>query len=222
MHQEGLTRCLAIDSDVLVFCNVSEEAKRFSSYAMTFAHWNETQNLIHCNFILDRAALDSFAEYLLAVYQDPELLERAIKAGCKRKGKYRVSDMSHFYDWSIHTNFPFCFFEDFYKDGIFFDSCIDFWGGFQSFSWFPKVFRRIKHVAWKDGLPYVTLIDGRSMPAKVLHYHGAQKFLMDYHVQGKAPFWGIFFCFLKDKVRKIPEKIQNAVRRCIYRGGNWG
>ncbi len=213
MHREGLTRCLAIDSDVLLFADMTEEAKRFAPYAMTFAHWSKTQNLIHCNFVLDRTALDSFTEYLMRVYRDPLLLERAKEARHKKNGKFRVSDMSHFYDWSVHSEFPFCFFEDLHTDGVFFDSCIDFTEGFRSISYFPGVFRRIKKIAWTDGRPQVTDRLGRRLEVKAFHYHGAQKFLMPFHMEGRSPHVRIFMAFLKAKLGSVRAKLGRLFRK---------
>ncbi len=213
MHREGLARCLAIDSDVLLFADMTEEAKRFAPYAMTFAHWSETQNLIHCNFVQDRTALDSFVEYLLQVYREPLLLERAKKAGRKKNGKFRVSDMSHFYDWSVHSEFPFCFFEDLHADGVFFDSCIDFTEDTRSISYFPGVFRRIRKITWTDGRPQVKDRLGRRLEVKVLHYHGAQKFLMPFHMEGRSPHVLIFMEFLKAKLHSIGTKLGRRFRK---------
>ena len=212
MHREGLTRCLAIDSDVLLFADMTREAERFAPFAMTFAHWSETQNLIHTNFVQDREALDSFVGYLMQVYRDPEQLKRAKEAGRKKNGKFRVSDMSHFYDWSIHTEFPFCFFEDFYADGIFFDSCIDFGREIRSISYFPGVFRRIKKISWLDGMPQVTDRQGRKLQVKALHYHGAQKFLMPFHMEGRSPHVQIFMAFLKAKLCSLGTKLGRRFR----------
>jgi hypothetical protein len=51
MRREKLRGCLAIDSDVLLFCNVPEESLRFRSYAMTFGRWDAVRVVPHCNFI---------------------------------------------------------------------------------------------------------------------------------------------------------------------------
>lgn len=217
MRREGLEIALSMDSDVLLFCDAAQEAKRFALYAMTFAHWGETQNLIHLNFIHDREALESFCAYLMKLYQDEKLLEKAMISGRERHGKLQISDMSIFYDWSTQADYPFCFFEDFYEDGVFFDSCIDFWRGFRTSSWLPGCFRKIKRISWKKGIPYVPPNGKPPMPALALHYHAQNKFLIPHHFGGKAPFFPIFIGFLKDKIRKIPRQIRDFWNRKILR-----
>lgn len=206
MRREKLARCLAIDSDVLLFCNATEEAQRFQPYAMTFAHWNATQNLIHCNFIQDAAALDSFTEYMLQAYQNQELLEPVKQTSRKKGDRYRVSDMSLFYDWSCHSHFPFCFLEDFYADGIVFDSCLDFTHDFHAARYFPGVFRPFKRILWKNQIPYVALKKGIQVPIKAIHYHGHLKFLMPLHYQHRSPDCVIFWNLCRLKIQQIPLK----------------
>ncbi|MDO4582962.1 MAG: hypothetical protein Q4D62_02555 [Planctomycetia bacterium] len=206
MRREKLTRCLGIDSDVLLFCDVREEARRFEPYAMTFAHWNATQNLIHCNFIQNVAALESFTEYMLQVYQNQDLLERVKQTSHKKGNRYRVSDMSLFYDWSCHVPFRFCFYEDFYVDGIFFDSCIDFTHDFQASRYLPGIFRPFKRITWRNERPYATLKNGLQAPMKTIHYHGDLKFLMPLHNQHRSPHFVIFWHLFCRKIKKIPHK----------------
>ncbi|MDO4551583.1 MAG: hypothetical protein Q4C96_10085 [Planctomycetia bacterium] len=213
MRCENLSRCLAIDSDVLIFCDVTQEAERFRPYAMTFAHWNATQNLIHCNFIQNISALESFTDYLLKVYQDSELLERVKLTSRKKRNRYRVSDMSLFYDWSVHSDFHFCFFEDLYSDAVFFDSCIDFVQDFQAIHYLPGFFRPFKKITWKDGLPHGTLKNGLPAPMKCIHYHGFLKFLMPFHFQQRSPHVKIFRLLLQQKWTNFPAKWQRMWNR---------
>ncbi|MDO4573831.1 MAG: hypothetical protein Q4D98_01300 [Planctomycetia bacterium] len=218
MRREKITRALAIDSDVLIFCDVTQEAERFRPYAMTFAHWNATQNLIHCNFIQDISALEAFADYSLEVYQNSELLERLKQTSRKGKNRYRVSDMSLFYDWSTHSDYPFCFFEDFYPDGIFFDSCIDFVQDFKAIRYLPGFLRPFKKIVWKEGLPHATLKNstlkgGLQAPMKIIHYHGGLKFLMPFHFQRRSPHVEIFKQLLLQKWRKLPAKLRRIWNR---------
>lgn len=211
MQKENLTRCLAMDSDVLLFCEAAQEAERFSSAAMTFAHWNAKENLIHCCFIQNRQALESFTQYLFDVYETPEILERVKENSRKKNHHLRVSDMTLFYDWSVHSPFSFAFFEDYYLEGIFFDSCIDFTKDFQSVSYFPGVFRRFKKIFWKDGIPYAVLKSGQKAPMKAIHYHGGLKFLMLYHFQKKSPFFRIFWNFFLQKTRSLSQKLKRLL-----------
>ncbi|MDO5552897.1 MAG: hypothetical protein Q4G68_03970 [Planctomycetia bacterium] len=223
MRVENLPACLAIDSDVFLFCNVDEEARRFKDYAMTFAHWDDARNLIHCNFIQNRRALDSFCDYMFQVYTDANLLNLLKEKNCKRRAArhtYWVSDMSLFCDWNQKSNEKTCFFEDFLSEGICYDSCIDSDGvshNFQTQFYLPGLRRRHKKITFVNGVPYSVLRNGQKVPMKCLHYHGYFKFLMEDHFQGRHSKWKTFGFLLRRSLLNIPEKLRNFAKRLLGR-----
>ena len=216
LRQENLPGCLAIDSDVLLFCNIDEETRRFRDYAMTFAHWDANRNLVHCNFIQNRTALDSFCDYLFQVYEDATMMARVKKENSKSHGRFWISDMSLFGDWNRQTDFPTLFFEDCYDDEICFDRSLDNREYFQSQFYFPGL-RRYKKIRFVEGCPYGRLKDGRSVPLKCIHYHGHFKFLMSDHFHGGHSHWKTFRTLLWHSISNIPKKLKNFGKRMTLR-----
>ncbi|MDO4586335.1 MAG: hypothetical protein Q4C95_03465 [Planctomycetia bacterium] len=216
LRAENLSGCLAIDTDVLLFCDVDEEAERFKEYAMTFAHWDNNCNLVHCNFLQSRFALDSFCDYMFQVYEDPTILERIKKKIGMKYGRYWISDMSLFGDWSRQTKEKISFYEDFYSQGIYFDRCIDNCKHFRCQFYFPGL-KKFKKVFFLKGHPYGQLKDGQTVPFKCLHYHGFFKFLMKDHFNGKHSHWKTFLLLFMRSILLIPRKLTNFVKRILYR-----
>ncbi|MDO5581308.1 MAG: hypothetical protein Q4G69_09235 [Planctomycetia bacterium] len=212
LQKEQISGCLAIDSDVLLFCDIDEEAKRFRDYAMTFAHWDQNRNLVHCNFIQDRTVLESFCDYMFQVYEDPAILDRIKKANSKSRNRFWISDMSLFGDWCRNTEFPTAFFEDFYSKEICFDRCIDNGEHFRTQFYFPGL-RKYKKILFKEGRPFGYLKDGRKVPFKCLHYHGHFKFLMKDHFQGLHSHWKTFRTLFLHSVFSIPKKLGILIKR---------
>lgn len=214
MRQENWDACLHLDSDVLIFCNVDAEARRFSDYAMTFAHWDERRNLIHTNFINSRIALESFCDSVLEVYRSPEKLDELkelnLKKSCKpgKLARYWISDMSLMYIWSQSAGFKYCFLEDFHKEGICFDARINFVSEFRSFHLLPGMIRPYKRIVFRDGIPWGILKDGTPVVFKSLHHYGYYKCMMPFHAEGKHPKWRILARLLGVKVTNTWRKIK--------------
>jgi hypothetical protein len=75
MKRNRIERCLHIDSDVLLFCDVWQVGEAFSKYGMTLAPWGDKDdnNLIgHTCFINDRQLLDRFCDMLQEYFSNPE------------------------------------------------------------------------------------------------------------------------------------------------------
>jgi len=205
---KGWTRCLHLDSDVLLFCNAEEEAKRFQNYAMTFARWDSVRNLVHCNFIQNLAALEDFCQYVLQVYETPELLEALKAKNRKKSGLYWISDMSLFADWSRNAPFPFTFFEDYYGQGFCFDPEIDQKKTvFRQTRYLPGILRGFKKIRFQAGEPFVQMKDGHWIQLKAIHYHGTFKYLMVDHAHGVHRHFRTFLRQGLDKIRSIPVKL---------------
>jgi hypothetical protein len=208
LRREGLSRCLAIDSDVLLFCNVSEETVRFQSYAMTFGRWDSVRCVPHCNFIQSRDALEAFCGYVLDVYRHPQRLERIKTANRKKFDNFWVSDMSLFFDWASLGGYPVGLFEEMIEDGAGFDTCVDDTRTFRPCGYLPGLLRQWKKIAFFDGIPHAFLrAHGRAVSMKCLHYHGPLKLLMERHARGQSDDWGIATTMLRHKFGRLPSKV---------------
>lgn len=207
---KGWTRCLHLDSDVLLFCDVEEEAKRFQNYAMTFARWDSSRYLGHCNFIQDLAALEDFCQYVLNVYETPELCEALKAKNLKKSGFCWISDMSLFADWSRKAPYRFAFFEDFYEQGFCFDPQIDQKGTvFRQTRYLPGFLRGFKKIRFQSGIPFAQMKDGHWIPLKTIHYHGTFKYLMADHARGVHRHFRTFLHQCLDKILSFPGKFRS-------------
>jgi len=206
MRRERFDRCLAIDSDVLLFCDVAEESARFRDVAMTFARWDAVRLLPHCNFIGCREAIESFCDYVLEVYRTPAALEAVKAANAKRPSRHWVSDMPLFHAWSLRGEFPLGSLEATARHGVGYDDCIDRVAGFRPRSFLPGVLRPWKWIEHRDGVPYARHLRNGDVPMKCLHFHGAMKDLMARHARGSTDDWRAGGIMLRRKLANIHSK----------------
>ncbi|MBR0193214.1 MAG: hypothetical protein IJQ31_14230 [Thermoguttaceae bacterium] len=208
----GIKRFLHIDSDVLLFCDVTELASRFEGYDVTLMHWDETRNMGHF-FLLNRMEfLDEFCEYVLKIYQDDAEFERLksknFSKNKKRKKSFWISDMSFLGDFYECVGDKAFFLEECRKDGLFFDDRITYPNSFQA-EFGVRRKQRIKKVRFLEGRPFVFTEDGKPMVVQMLHFHSFTKFLMPYYVCGRIPHWRYFWrtLILEHKIVKKFLKI---------------
>jgi hypothetical protein len=206
MRRERLDRCLVIDSDVLLFCDVTEEAGRFHDVAMTFARWDPVRLLPHCNFVGCRDAIESFCRYVLHLYGNPSLLDAVKARNSKKFVRHWVSDMSLFHEWSSSSDFPIGMLEDAIRQGVGYDDCIDRTGSFRRHTPLPGVLRPWKRIEYRDGVPHGTHLRSGDVQMKCLHFHGAFKDLMDRHARGLGDGCGAAAIMLRRKLVNVPKK----------------
>lgn len=216
MRRENLDGCLAIDSDVLLFCDVGEESLRFAPYAMTFGRWDPVRVVPHCNFIRGRAAIEDLCRFILDAYRDPRTLERLASLNRKRDGSAWISDMSLLASWAATSGFPVGFLEDTVADGVGFDSCLDHVGGYASCNYLPGVMKPWKRLRFRDGVPYGTIrASGLEIPMKCVHYHGHMKLLMKRHDRGEEDDWTAAGTLATGKLADYPMKARIFCRNYV-------
>ncbi len=209
MRREKLRGCLAIDSDVLLFCNVPEESLRFRSYAMTFGRWDAVRVVPHCNFIRGIEGIESFCEYVLELYRNPDALERIAAINRKKYDSSWISDMSLLASWGALGTFPVGFLEDTVAQGVGFDACLDAPDVYEPCSFFPGVLKPWKKITFRDGLPYAKVRgSGLEVPFRCLHYHGRMKQLIDRHDKTMSDDIHAAKILLSKKLFTFPSKIQ--------------
>ena len=95
MQSRNIDQCLHIDSDVMLYANVTEEQKIFSSYDLTLSFRQSP----HFSFINNLNVLEKFCSFLLEIYKNP-LIYQPIQ------DKFpNVSDMSAFNFFSNTEDF---------------------------------------------------------------------------------------------------------------------
>jgi hypothetical protein len=216
LRHEQLDGCLAIDSDVLLFCDVGEESLRFAPYAMTFGRWDSVRVVPHCNFIRGRDGLEDFCDWVMECYRDPQQLKRITEINRKKFNAAWISDMSLLASWGARSRFPIGFLEDTVADGVSFDSCLDNTDAYVGCGYFPGILRQWKKLTFRDGVPYGTIRgSGLTVPMKCLHYHGAMKLLMERHDQGHSDDWSVAWEMLSRKVDRYPAKARLFFRNYV-------
>jgi hypothetical protein len=86
MQSRNIDQCLHIDSDVMLYANVTEEQKKFSNCDLTLSYGQSP----HYNFINNLNVLEIFCDFLLEMYKNP-LIYQPIQEKFPN-----VSDMSAF------------------------------------------------------------------------------------------------------------------------------
>ncbi|MGC4005577.1 MAG: hypothetical protein QM811_21665 [Pirellulales bacterium] len=215
MRRERLARCLVIDSDVLLFCDVPYEAHRLREFAMTFARWDAVRRIPHCNFIGSLAAIEDFCAYVLETYRDPDRLAKLRNANLKKRNQDWISDMSLFYDWGSRATYPVALIDQPQADEVF-DAAIDDVQDYVPAGYLPGLLRRWKKIEFRDGRPYAfSKSDGRAIRMKCLHYHGPFKTLMTKHAQGQSEGRREAFVLLGKKLGRWPSRVAVFCRNYV-------
>jgi len=167
MQKENMEKCVYIDSDLLLFSNITEEAKRFEKFDFTLHNGTSA----HCIFINSREGLKKFCDYVLEIFTDKEkfkyveqnfsrFLEQKLPGGfCDMSAfkKYASENPSHVGEISeIHNS-------------TFFDGSIIQPEGFEmAFG--------LKKITFKNGVPFGKLAKtGELIRMNCLHLQGPAK-----------------------------------------------
>jgi hypothetical protein len=94
MQSRGIEQCLYLDSDILQFGNIMEDARRFSSFGMTVAGISG-----HSNFINRREDLSDFCRFIMESYTRENahnILEEKYRKFREKHEAGGISDMTFF------------------------------------------------------------------------------------------------------------------------------
>lgn len=208
MHHEGLEQALALDSDVLLFCDARQEARRCSRHAVALSHWDDERALPHCTFILDRGALEEFCRHVSRTYASEGLLAELKRRNSKRHGRHWISDMSLWRAWCRSTAHPVLIRERLPAGDTAYDSCIEHVGGFEAVRPLPLVVRPWKRLVFEHGRAYgFRRHTGQRVRLHCVHYHGRFKVLMARHAQAQPDGLGAALLLLRLKLAALPQKL---------------
>ena len=168
-----LEKCLYLDSDVMLYVDVTEEQVKFEQYDFTLCHMSSGGT-----FFLNRIdALESFCQFLMDVYKKKDRYnydKMVAHFMVRRKNSLRggVCDMTAFelYNFS-HLGVAGEMIQ--IIDGSVYDSNINRpYPGFE-------MSNEIKKITWKNDLPYGTHVrTGCEVKFNTLHFQGKAKSLM--------------------------------------------
>jgi hypothetical protein len=177
MHSKNLSRCLYIDSDILVYSNVSDLVQQVGEYGMTICGISG-----HSNFVR-YTTLSEFCQYLLESYSD----EIAIKQLSQEYERFLlnspaggISDMTFLYRYSQLKPQQVLNITHFGTDEAF-DVTIDTGAGEYEMN------NGFKKVVWKRNRPYCRrLSDNKLVVHHTLHFQGKTKKKMSRYVTSKS------------------------------------
>jgi hypothetical protein len=196
MKQNKIERCLHIDSDVLLYCDVWKAGEPLLKYGMTLARWGDGDQynmLGHTCFINDLQLLNRFCNMIREYYTDQkksQFLDNLHAILIEKKGcNGAISDMTFlklFYDENSQS---IGFIEDIVNDSTFDNRVTTCEGGYINNSRLFK--KRMKKILFENKIPYCwnkTL--QKNIRFHSIHFHGATKYMMKYFFQEKVNYYG--------------------------------
>jgi len=175
----NLAQCLYLDSDTMLYADVTKESKKFEQFDFTLC-WNS----IGCVFFLNHVkGLDEFCQFLLDIYGNKNKFyyDRMVAHYAVRK-KHQLAggacDMTAFQFYS-EVNFGQMGEASRIIDGSVYDPNINMpHPGFE-------MQNGIKKIIWKDGQPYGKFSrTGEEIRFNSLHFNGRAKKLMSQYYAG--------------------------------------
>ncbi|MBE9173635.1 hypothetical protein IQ216_11300 [Cyanobium sp. LEGE 06143] len=208
MEREGLDQVLALDSDVLLFCDARQEALRCSRYAVALSHWDEQRALPHCTYIQARAALEEFCREVSRTYASGSHLAELMARNSKQHGRHWISDMSLWRAWCRSTGHAVLIRERLPADDALYDSCIEHVRGFEAVRPLPLLVRPWKRLVFEQGQAYgFRRANGQRVRLLCVHYHGRFKVLMARHARGQRDGLLAGLLLLRLKLADLPRKL---------------
>jgi hypothetical protein len=179
LKTHGIGQCLYLDSDIMLYADVTKEQKKFEQFDFTLC-WNT----IGCVFFLNRLqGLDEYCQFLMDIYTqkdkyhyDKMLAHYAVRRKNRLAGG--VCDMTAF-DLFSEVNFGQVGEASHIIDGSVYDPNINMPNpGFE-------MENGIKKITWKDDYPWGTHIrTGETIRFNSLHFNGRVKKLMSQFYTG--------------------------------------
>ncbi len=173
MMLNNLDKCLYIDSDVMLYTNVTLEQNKFSEFDLTLSHSSSP----HCNFINNFSALEKYCNLVFGLYTDSstlEYLEKMMQEYSQKKLFGGVSDMSVF---KAFKELKECHIGEIstLSDDSVYDHNINVADDFE-------MCNGIKNIFLVEGQPFCKHIpSNKDIKFNALHFQGkAKKFMKDY------------------------------------------
>jgi hypothetical protein len=188
MKKEGIKRCVYIDSDILVYSNLSKAGQAFQNFDMTFLGYSP-----HTNFINNRLILEDFCNFIFNTYSKPEaamFLEKKYNNFLKQYDAGGISDMTFFHDYNkLHPgrlgNISVIL------ENSTFDITLDTEFGYE-------MEENIKKIKWINQIPHCkNLANKQWILFHTLHFQGALKKLMWSFWKKKTTRFYFYFAFFQ-------------------------
>ncbi len=172
MTKNNLNQCFYMDSDVMVYANLSEEVKKFKEFDITLSKNPSSQTLCaHCTFINNREVLNDFCHFLIKAYTEPSLFQimESQYHQCRQNNlPGGACDMVAFREYE-KMNYAKIGLTSIIRDNSIYDHSISRSDGFE-------MNNGMKNIYFQDNQPYCKTTDsGKPIRFSVLHFQGATK-----------------------------------------------
>lgn len=170
-RRAGIDRFMTMDSDVLLFADVTRESERLAASPLAYH-----DAMCHIVYVNRAGALDEVCDFLTAMYTDPPLrtyFEDHYRELQDEGARYGISDMTAFTEYRHRAAVPLVSLSPM-THGMFYDSNINLPEGFR--------FRLgMKRYYWKNDMPYGRhAYTGQEVCFQALHFQGGAKRYMPY------------------------------------------
>lgn len=168
MTAHNIDKCIYLDSDILVYKDLSKQYALFPPHDMTWCSFSA-----HSNYIFSVAALNDYCRNVIDCYTNnfpaEKLAQSLYHSVMSGKANMNISDMTFFHDYNIR-----------YPNSLLVVSNPNPLGTFDISMEEIRVFEDdgegFKKVIWKDKLPYcIERTSGIEYPFVTLHFQGRGK-----------------------------------------------
>lgn len=198
MRKNHMEKCVHIDSDILLYVNLSEEQKKFEHSDFTLSRKGSGHN----SFIKLKG-IEHFCEFLIDFYTKPSLfkiLESLWEEKKKRPGG--ICDMTLLNQYYQRNSDKIAQTSDIIENSVY-DANINASHGFEMRD-------GIKNIFWIDGKPYCKHLEsGKNIKFNSLHFQGYAKRLMnDYCTANKTL---VNYYIIERKGRRFLSKVNSKL-----------
>ncbi len=174
MKQRNIEQCVYLDSDILVYNNLSKVESSFPKYDMTWCGFSA-----HTNYIKNRVTLENYCNNILDCYSDnfPEKLKEKslFYQVISAKTEMNISDMTFWHDYNVR-----------YPNSLLDISLPNLNGTFDRSMEDTRVFEMkeegFKKINWQNNKPNCKEIEsGILYPFITLHFQGRGKQVLKKH-----------------------------------------
>jgi hypothetical protein len=176
MQEHGFARVLTLDSDVMLYCNATEEQKLFEHADISLAKAQSP----HVAFVNNWAAIEDFCIFLVNCYAN----EASPEYAWRRQIRDNVSDMAMLGYYFARNGRTFAEIAGVVNDATHDNSMLDLspplqpYAGEEFILGDDQKLRPVKKVAWDGGTPYCRHLElKKDIRFKSLHFQGCSKLL---------------------------------------------
>ena len=177
-HRYG-EQFVCIDSDVMLYCNLTKEFEKFKDYSMTI--WGDRGP--HCLFFNNSHVLTELCDFITDMFALPDEMKIAADQHIYHKSEKTADD---FKDMTVINEYRKRHPGQVGDNSVIINGSTYEGNHAEAEGYEYNARSRMKNVYWKDGFPYgKQLADGKLVKFNVLHFTGHAKSVMHRYYSGK-------------------------------------